>query len=340
MPLSFFTGIRLSEIQRLDWSAIDLHEKFLKLPAAITKTKQGRHIDISDSLAAWLNSHVKESGKVVPCSPESLRNLLEALKEHHGVATIKHGPRHCFASYWLAEHGDINQLCRYLGHDDPETTFRHYAKAATKRDALKFSSILPSKKKPSRRKGDKTLDFKKEASIKYRKYQARKLYDSASSEIKNKPLVGKIRFFHAITSKNENLKAALFGDLKDRPGAMLAIEIRTLAKLGRYLATLPDDEREQEEIEHNVIQRTGAAKFRLSIAAERSGGRFFKDFADGIAFFKIQIGAGKLCGILSQPIAFSTRVWRAWSTPPEWEISLICIRCWRKSLMMSQTFGK
>ena len=163
LALSFFTGIRLSEIQRLDWSAIDLHEKFLKLPAAITKTKQGRHIDISDSLAAWLNSHVKESGKVVPCSPESLRNLLEALKEHHGVATIKHGPRHCFASYWLAEHGDINQLCRYLGHDDPETTFRHYAKAATKRDALKFSSILPSKKKPSRRKGDKILDFKKEA---------------------------------------------------------------------------------------------------------------------------------------------------------------------------------
>ena len=125
-----------------------------------------------------------------------------------------------------------------------------------------------------------------------RKYQARKLYDSASSEIKNNPLVGNIRYSHAITSKNENLKAALFGDLKDRPGAMLAIEIRTLAKLRKYLATLPDDEREQEEIEHNVIQRTGAAKFRLSIAAERSGGRFFKDFADGIAFFNSRLEQG------------------------------------------------
>jgi len=154
LALAFFTGIRLSEVQRLDWSAIDLHEKFVKLPAAITKTKQGRHIDIETNLAAWLRPHAEESGKVVPCSPDVLRNRMEALRTHHKVPTIKHGPRHCFASYWLAEHGDINQLCRYLGHDDPETTFKHYAKAATKRDASKFYAILPKK-----RRGRKILKF-------------------------------------------------------------------------------------------------------------------------------------------------------------------------------------
>jgi hypothetical protein len=30
-----------------------------------------------------------------------------------------------------------------MGHDDPETTFNHYAKAATKRDAEKFWAISP-----------------------------------------------------------------------------------------------------------------------------------------------------------------------------------------------------
>lgn len=158
VAISFFAGIRLSEMQRLDWSAIDLHENFIRLPAAITKTKQTRHIDISPTLAAWLTPYVRESGKVVPCSPDVLRTRLEAVKTKHTVPTIKHGARHCFASYWLAEHGDINQLCRYLGHDDPETTFRHYAKAATKRDALKFHAILPKRKA-----GKKVIQFKEGA---------------------------------------------------------------------------------------------------------------------------------------------------------------------------------
>ena len=145
LSLSFFAGIRLSEMTRLDWNAIDLHEFFVRLPASITKTKQTRNIDISRTLAAWLKPHAHDSGKVVSCSPDVLRNRMEGLKTHHKIPTIKHGPRHCFASYWLAQHGDINQLCRFLGHDSPETTFRHYAKAATKREAEKFFAILPSR---------------------------------------------------------------------------------------------------------------------------------------------------------------------------------------------------
>jgi integrase len=47
LAVSFFCGVRRAEALRLDWSAIDLHENFVKLPAAITKTKQGRHIELS-----------------------------------------------------------------------------------------------------------------------------------------------------------------------------------------------------------------------------------------------------------------------------------------------------
>lgn len=142
--VSFFTGIRRSEALRLDWSAIDLHENFLKLPAAITKTKQGRHIDFSENCQAWLLPFARKSGPVMPCSPNILRTRQRALRAAHGVAAIKHGPRHAFASYWLAANGDINKLCRFMGHDDPETTFKHYAKAATKREAVKFWGLMPA----------------------------------------------------------------------------------------------------------------------------------------------------------------------------------------------------
>jgi integrase len=84
-----------------------------------------------------------DRGAVVPFTTDVLRKRLAALKKVHKIPTIKHGARHSFASFWLAGHKDINQLCLFLGHDDPETTFRHYAKAATKREAEKFWSIMP-----------------------------------------------------------------------------------------------------------------------------------------------------------------------------------------------------
>jgi integrase len=65
------------------------------------------------------------------------------LRAKHGIGTIKHGPRHSFASYWLARHGDIDRLCQFLGHDNPHTTFRHYAKVATRREAERFWAIMP-----------------------------------------------------------------------------------------------------------------------------------------------------------------------------------------------------
>jgi hypothetical protein len=84
-----------------------------------------------------------DAGPVAPFTPDVLRKRLGALKAIHKIRTIKHGPRHSFASYWLAKYGEINQLCRFLGHDDPETSFKHYAKAATKREAEKFWAIIP-----------------------------------------------------------------------------------------------------------------------------------------------------------------------------------------------------
>jgi integrase len=143
LALSFFCGLRRAEVLRLDWSAVDLHEDFVKLPAAITKARRTRHVEISENCKAWLSLYSTDAGRVVASTPDMLRKRMMHLKTVHQVRTIKHGARHCFASYWLAQQGDINQLCRFLGHDDPETTFKHYAKSATKREAQKFWAILP-----------------------------------------------------------------------------------------------------------------------------------------------------------------------------------------------------
>src|SRR6476619_5181286 len=78
LAVSFFCGIRQAEALRLDWSAIDLHENWAKLPAAITKTKRGRHIEISANGRAWLMPYAQASGKIYPHSGDVLRRRLRA----------------------------------------------------------------------------------------------------------------------------------------------------------------------------------------------------------------------------------------------------------------------
>src|SRR6266446_8066208 len=78
LAVSFFCGLRRAEALRLDWSAIDLHEGFLILPAATTKKRQSRYIDISENCRAWLTRHARNAGPVTPCSPDVLRKRLSA----------------------------------------------------------------------------------------------------------------------------------------------------------------------------------------------------------------------------------------------------------------------
>jgi integrase len=56
--------------------------------------------------------------------------------------------RHSFASYWLAQHGDINKLTLMMGHTTTTMLWKHYHKAAKKAEAEKYWKITP----PARRK--------------------------------------------------------------------------------------------------------------------------------------------------------------------------------------------
>ena len=143
LVVSFFLGIRRSEMLRLDWSSFQLEERFCRLPAHITKKQRSRHIQITDNSLEWLIRITPREGKVVPFTDNILRKRLEALQVLHGVKTIKHGYRHSFATYSLAAHGDINRLTLELGHNNPNITFKHYAKVTVKKEAEKFFAIYP-----------------------------------------------------------------------------------------------------------------------------------------------------------------------------------------------------
>jgi integrase len=149
LVLGFFCGIRPEgELREVQWSDINLKEKSVTIRPEVSKTAQRRVIDLSLNAIKWLKAFKARGGlmdgTIVPWEEDAFYAHRQSNRERSGV---KHWPnsamRHSFCSYWLAQHGDINKLCLFTGHDHPSTMFRHYHRLVTKVEAKKFWSIAP-----------------------------------------------------------------------------------------------------------------------------------------------------------------------------------------------------
>ncbi len=64
-----FSGIRPDylngELSRLAWSDIRLARRIIRLDGSITKTGNSRTVEISDNLAAWLEPHAQQTGRLI-----------------------------------------------------------------------------------------------------------------------------------------------------------------------------------------------------------------------------------------------------------------------------------
>jgi integrase len=119
------------------------------LPAAITKTRRKRFVDLSANACAWLEAYKERggtfSGLIAPFNKTLLRNKHRA--NYHGAGVkkwINPGARHSCCSYWMAAHGnDVDRLVILSGHDNKQSLWRHYFRQASKHQAEKFWSIVP-----------------------------------------------------------------------------------------------------------------------------------------------------------------------------------------------------
>jgi len=144
LAISFFAGVRRAEIERLDWSEVDLDEGYIEIKASKAKTAQRRLIPISENLREWLTPYAQHEGAIVK-TPFLWRKGQEAART---AAKIKEWPnnagRHSFASYHLAEHSDAGKLAIELGHPNPSLLYKHYRQLVTPKSAKVYWSIKPS----------------------------------------------------------------------------------------------------------------------------------------------------------------------------------------------------
>ncbi len=139
LAIGAFAGIRMAELNRLDWSAVDLDRGFIEIRAGQAKTASRRVIPISNNLAAWL-APLKRKGKIVR-TPD-LQTFVPALARALKIDWPRNVLRDSFISYRIAIVQSADQVALEAGNS-PSIIFKHYRELTTPDVAEKWFSILP-----------------------------------------------------------------------------------------------------------------------------------------------------------------------------------------------------
>ena len=166
--IGLFCGLRVSEIERLDWSAVDLSEGQIKLSAAKVKNSARRVVPIPACAIAWLTPHLKTSGPIWPAK-EIKRDLWEQARVKAGYGPYKQASattvllqtdpktgllrtdlrpwpdnalRHTAITYKVATSPDL-EVIAYESGNSAGMIKEHYNGLATSKQAAAFNDIMP-----------------------------------------------------------------------------------------------------------------------------------------------------------------------------------------------------
>jgi integrase len=144
--IGLFAGLRVAELERLDWSEIDFESRLIDVKAEKAKTAQPRWIPMSDNLVAWLTPHRKAHGSI---TPQYAKNYI-IVRTRKAAGILNWGRdksnalRHSFCSYHLALHEDAALTAARAGHADTKMIYRHYNNRVKKAAAQQYFSIRPA----------------------------------------------------------------------------------------------------------------------------------------------------------------------------------------------------
>jgi integrase len=141
LAIGAFAGLRSAEIERLDWTEINLVQRHIEVKAKKSKTRSRRLAPISDNLASWLIPIMQSEGKVWSHCPQYLYELEAETASDAGVEWKHNALRHSFISYRVAVVKSIDQVAIEAGNS-PQMIFQHYRELVSPDQAAKWFSIV------------------------------------------------------------------------------------------------------------------------------------------------------------------------------------------------------
>lgn len=142
IAIGAFAGLRRAELERLDWSELDLESGLITVQATKAKSARRRFVKMRPNLARWLAPYAAHRGAV---SPINCRKMFEATRDAAGIKNWpSNGLRHSFASYHLAHFKDAAALALELGHTNAGLVFQHYREIVKPKEAEKYWNLVPT----------------------------------------------------------------------------------------------------------------------------------------------------------------------------------------------------
>jgi integrase len=142
VTLGLFAGLRRSEIERLDWSAVKRERRMVTIDGSIAKSGSIRNVPLSENALAWLSLCGSVSGRVAP------RNINPKLRRLRFLAAIERWEgnelRHSCASYFYDYTQDAARTAAQLGHaSGTQLLFEHYRALVPLGAGERFFAIRP-----------------------------------------------------------------------------------------------------------------------------------------------------------------------------------------------------
>ena len=144
LAIGAFAGLRAAEIQRLDWTEVDLKDGFIEVTAAKSKTNVRRLVPVKPCLAAWLKDYRKRSGPVCTFKNvrRELRGLIASIPAKDKLKWKKNGLRHSCISYRVAESGDLARVADESGNS-PAIIRSNYLRRVKPDMAKAWFNVMP-----------------------------------------------------------------------------------------------------------------------------------------------------------------------------------------------------
>lgn len=141
LALGAFTGMRSSEIVRLEWSDVNFDRSFITVAPEKAKTATRRLVPVLPNLMAWLQSYRGAQGTIFRARRDVDRAILFA--KSYGINWPNNALRHSYATYRLAVTMNAPQVALEMG-TSPVKLMRNYRELADLKEGQAWFSILPT----------------------------------------------------------------------------------------------------------------------------------------------------------------------------------------------------